>query len=373
MKKGIIIFSGFNERGIIAFLRTIIKINSKHKKIQFGIIAVSTTDPILSTSYKEYVTSIRTNKNLLLEDIINSIKITKDKLKIDKCLIAPSTEALNRFLLNWRQEFIKIGCEIPLVKKTLYEKISDKLSFYLLCKKHKILVPEKIEPGIETIPFVAKPKNYLSSTNIVYYPILIKNKKDYKNFINNFNYNDFFYQRYITGESFYLLYYFFKDKDLIKLSQKNLIQQPGGKSIIAAIPGNFHNEKISTLFENLFISLNFHGLLMVELRREKGKDYMIEANPRFWGPSQLFVDAKPNLFEAFLKDYNFINKVNDTKTNYNVKYFWNGGIIKSNKIVDFHSYDSKKFIREYKEWIKYDVYLQQDTLNLYFKEIKNGF
>ena len=33
---------------------------------------------------------------------------------------------------------------------------------------------------------------------------------------------------------------------------------------------------------------------------------MIEANPRFWGPSQLFVDAGFNLFESFLFDYNII-------------------------------------------------------------------
>ena len=47
---------------------------------------------------------------------------------------------------------------------------------------------------------------------------------------------------------------------------------------------------------------------MVEVKHLSNKNYMIEANPRFWGPSQLFVDAGINLFEAFLVDNGLLNK-----------------------------------------------------------------
>ena len=43
---------------------------------------------------------------------------------------------------------------------------------------------------------------------------------------------------------------------------------------------------------------------------------MIEANPRFWGPSQFYHDCGIEFFELFLKDYDIIDSVSiDEKTN----------------------------------------------------------
>ena len=90
----------------------------------------------------------------------------------------------------------------------------------------------------------------------------------------------------------------------------------------------FHLTSESTKYEKLFKEIKFTGFVMTEI---KGDNFMIEANPRFWGPSQLFVDAKVNLFEAFLHDYNFISNkpplvVSALK---DVIYFWYGGINKA--------------------------------------------
>jgi len=364
-----IIFSGFNNRAVISFLRTLYELKKKTKNLEFGVITLPYNDPILFTKYKKNVVSKREKIELNKEDIFKSIKQAKNKLKSDSCIIVPLTEALNRFLLENREDLKELGCEIPLVEKNLYELISDKIKFYELCKDNNLLVPEEVEPSDKSLPFVAKPKYYYSKSGGVYSPILLFTKTELKEFLRNYKIEDFFYQRFITGISYYLLYYFTKKGEVIKLSQKNLIQQSGGKSIIAAIPSTFHYDKISLRIESLFLEIGFYGLVMVEIRREKDKDHLIEANPRFWGPSQLFVDAKPNLFEYFLSDLGITKIVSSSKTNYNVRYFWNGGIVKSKKTIVFHEYRPIDFIEEYKKWLKYDILLRKDTKELYFREI----
>src|SRR5690606_1826134 len=112
---------------------------------------------------------------------------------------------------------------------------------------------------------------------------------------------------FIAGESFYLLFYFYKNGAAERFSQKNLMQQPSGGSIIAAVTSDFHRGHVALQFEELFRSIQFRGLVMVEIRGQGDRYYMIEANPRFWGPSQLFVDAGVNLFEAFMFDYGLLN------------------------------------------------------------------
>lgn len=158
MKKAVLIFSGYNQRAVVAFLRTLEK-----NRVSYGIIASSSSDTIFLTKYKEKVVAIRDRVSLDKIDLLKKIEASKQKLEFSKCLIAPSTEALNRFLLDNREEFEKHGCEIPLVSKTIYELISDKKAFSELCKKSNIFVPEEYDDASKAkIPFVAKPKNYFN-------------------------------------------------------------------------------------------------------------------------------------------------------------------------------------------------------------------
>ena len=109
---------------------------------------------------------------------------------------------------------------------------------------------------------------------------------------------------------------------------------------------------------------------MVELRKCEEKYYMIEANPRLWGPSQLFCDAGYNLFEFFLKEYQFIDYIGESSINYQEKYFWSGGV--KGSVLDENSCvwlgDGKlKVKEEYQEFRKNDIYKRQDTINIFLK------
>lgn len=367
----IIVFSGFNQRAVIAFLRTL-----EGMGISYCIIAVSESDPIFLTDYCSKTLSIRKSSQLELNDLLNSLRDVKEKLAVDNLFIAPSTEALNRFILKHKPFFEEIGCTIPLVNEKLYIRISDKYSFGEICNNYKITVPKKYSHEAEFIyPLVAKPKKYFSQiTGQSLFPVIINSSTEYSRFQNVFSSKEFYLQEYIKGKSFYLLYYIYKNGTIRKFSQQNLIQQPEGKSIVAAIPATLHLSELAKQYEYLLEKLKFRGLIMIEVKEYKDSFYMIEANPRFWGPSQLFIDSGINLYEDLLKDYNFINetsnKVNELLKS---KYFWYGGIMETlskNKKLIFHNYTLKDLVQELPEWMANDIYRRNDTRNIFKKELK---
>ena len=132
---------------------------------------------------------------------------------------------------------------------------------------------------------MAKPQKYFSQGRIIFSPYIINNEIDKEMFLHRCNPSDFFYQKYIQGESCYLLYYFHRNGGVLKFSQCNFIQQPNGKSIVAAVSSEAHDSSVSIKFEKLFKKLQFYGLVMIEIRKANNENFMIEANPRFWGPS----------------------------------------------------------------------------------------
>ena len=284
---------------------------------------------------------------------------------------------MNRFLLENRKELEDDQFIVPLVNINLYEQISDKLSFSHLCKKKKIKIPKEFDDISNiTIPFVAKPKKYKIDGDItVEKPILIMNDNDLKLFISKKNKDNFYFQEFIGGSSFYLLYYFNKDGSYSVYSQNNLIQQDNGLSIIGAKSSNFHHNKVSNDYASLLQGKGFEGLIMIEVKMFKNEIFMIEANPRLWGPSQLILDANMDLFYHFATDFNLISGDLIFNLDYkeNITYFWSGGIhedLSKNNLLAFHCYDQAIFLKEYNNWVINDVYLKNDSISLYFHELK---
>ena len=154
MEHAVVIFSGYNMRAVIAFLRVAIKY-----KVPVIIIATSKEDIIFQTKYSKFVAYTREKND------INSIKdipkIITNMFSYTKYIILPSTESLNRFILENRDYFMSYNFYIPLVEKELYEKISNKKTFYELCKNNYLEVPEEISKiDGTTFPVVLKPNYY---------------------------------------------------------------------------------------------------------------------------------------------------------------------------------------------------------------------
>lgn len=365
----IIIFSGYNQRAVIAFLRTLKKNNIDN----YAIIASSKTDTIFKTIYSNKVFYVRKQKQLDIDEMCNTIDEVCCLKKQEKAFIVPSTEALNRFLLNHRELLEQHNCIIPLVREELYKQISDKKSFCKLCRKHNILVPEEVMIGeAYAEPIVAKPKTYFSSKGEVFSPVLIQSQEEFEMFINKYATDDFMFQEFIAGESYYLLFYFSKNGDVYCFSQKNLAQQLGGKSIVVACCDNLHrNRDIVLLYQQLFKNIKYVGLVMVELRKKGNDYYMIEANPRFWGPSQLFCDSGYNFFEFFLYDNGFLNEIKKNKIDLKAKYLWSGGlngeIMQSEDCVWYAN--GKEIVEMHEqEFLLKDIYNRADTMGIYYFE-----
>lgn len=364
-----IIFSGNNDRAIIAYCRFF-----EANKICFHIVSSGQNDLINLSEYKSKIIYERNSREL----DIDLFKLIRDKIVIsenEKIVIIPSSEFLNRFLVNNLNVLEDIDFLIPLVTKEIYSEISDKYTFGDLCGNYLIDTPKEYKSINEiNFPFVAKPKFYFIDGKLVNEkPLIIEDKNQLENFISKKQIKDFYFQEFIGGNSYYLLYYFDKLQNYSVFSQQNLIQQDQGLSIIAAKSSDIHKNEITNKFANLLIDKKFRGLIMIEVKHFNNKFYMIEANPRVWGPSQLIIDSEMDLIYRFSVDYNLIDDLNLT---YNYKldttYFWSGGLFNDseNKYkVAFHNYTSDDFIKEYNKWINNDIYLREDTLKLYLNEI----
>lgn len=373
LKKCIIIFSGFNQRAIIAFIRTI----NKHN-LDYVIIAKSIEDPILLSDYRNRVLAIRKTSQLVLEDMLSAIKEIQQKFFADEYIIAPSSEALNRFVLDNRDIFKEYRCEIPLVDKHIYELISDKHSFGKLCKANDINIPKEIEFfSSMQLPVVAKPKGYFSKiTGKSLSPEIIDNNYDLETFYNQYNIDDFYFQEFINGKCLYLLYCFTNSDMFFKFSQENIVQQGNGKSMVYAASSNFHHSTESLKYEALFRKINFRGLVMVEIKQRHSENFMIEANPRFWGPSQLFVDAGVNLFEAWLFDIGILNDIPSINENSKItNYFWFGGMVdtyKNQQQLTFYAGNEADLMNSLPSCLQNDVYRRPDTIEIFKRELIDG-
>lgn len=364
MKQGLVIFSGYNQRAIIAFMRVL----EKYENVKYHIFAASDNDPIFMTSYSKHIFWVRRNKLLNYDELAEAFLNLRNNESYDNIIVAPSTEALNRFFLEKRESFAGLKVFMPIVDRSLYEEISDKESFWFLCRKKGMPVPEKMAfPDKFTKKFVAKPKTYVSTNGKIYSPVLITNDKEFYSFKSDYDVSMFDIQEYIEGKSYYLLYYFDSNGKCLKYSQKNIAQQSGGKSILIAESSDIHTRKISTCYEALLLEKQYRGFVMIELRENNGTFYMIEANPRFWGPSQLHVDAGVLFFDHFLMDCKLIDNVIE-EPNCIARYVWSTGF--HGDIIDDDDarwYENKKesVCNELEAWLKWDVYRREDTITIF--------
>ncbi len=369
--KSVLIYSGNNQRAVVAFCRY-----AKKASLNFYIIANGEDDTIYNTEHSKNIILTREKNKLSIESVIENCQLVKRISKYDKLIILPSTEFLNRFLLDNREQLLSLNIEIGLCEKNIYETISDKYSFGKLCEKHGINIPKEINAQPTTFPFIVKPKQFRKNNQTLNEkPAIILNQKQLEDYFLSKEKQDYYYQEYIGGNSYYLLYYVFKDGRYSCFSQENLIQQHNGGSIILCNSSDFHKNEYAHSLANLFIENKFFGLVMVEIKAFSNSYYMIEANPRLWGPSQLILDSNMNLFDCFALENDLISE-STSKEEYkeNQFYFWSGGLIdnqNNKKQPIIYNFEKENFLNYYHEIINNEVYNKTDTRDIFLKENKH--
>jgi hypothetical protein len=342
--------------------------------LDYFLVTTGKDDPVTLTRYAARIACTREDLSLDERVLYPLLERTAALAGGRELLLAPSTEALNRFFLPRRKDLAGMGITLPLVDEPLYARISDKAAFSSLCRSRGIRVPDSPgDPKDCPLPFVAKPSAYDAAKGLA--PVLVFSERDRKALLESPDLDQYDFQEFVPGRSLYLLLHLSKNSRVSRFSQENFLQQPNGKSIIAAKASDFHLAPESDRYVSMLEAEGFRGLVMIEVRQRGSEYYMIEANPRFWGPSQLFVDAMPvNLFEDFLADYGLPLR-ESTQRPREFRYFWYQGLtetLASGSFPVFHNTTPLELAADFPQWIQSDIYRRPDTMALFARSAFGG-
>lgn len=337
-----------------------------------SIIAMSMADLVYKSAYAGQVVLTRKTKELTVDLFAQWIDVIRQTVGRSELVIYPSSEYLNTFLLKNRSMVEQMGCVIPLIDEEAYRRVTNKESSASFFASYGIATPEVIPPASISTPIVAKPRINISQAGRSLYPHLLRDESELEEFLSNESRDDFFFQRWVEGPSFYLFFYVPRDGSTpVTVSQENLVQQPGGKSMLFAVSALIHETAIAGTCLTALRDIGFHGLCMIEFIEQDGFLYFIELNPRPWGPIQFCEDMGVPMLETLIYDWSGGAAPTSRMTSGRRYYAWLGGMVASSmggaKLVTHGT--AKVGASLLWTALKNDVYLRRDTWRCFFHEL----
>ena len=371
-EKAFLIFSGSNPRAVITFLRALRKLEQK-----IVIIARSSSDMIFLSGFRHSVFAIRECGQLDLADIQRCIIDVQDKTGVNEFVICPSSEYLNLFLLKHRDILEGINCDVPLVDESIYRKISDKASSAKFVADHGLNVPKVFKcPERFTRPIVAKPKVNIDQGGQSRYPVFLMDSESFESFQCRSDKDAYFFQEFISGDSYYLMAYFSASGKVFLASQKNLAQQAGGKSIVVAESDDFHLSQTAQKTVEILKSENFFGLVMVEFLKCEDVFYFIELNPRLWGPLELVFRSGSQIVSNYIWEMlGLTTDIASLQPPIQIKktrYLWLGGFAANRRVgeaIQWRNMTKFECMNQVMRSLFYDVYLRSDSWRIFLFEM----
>jgi predicted ATP-grasp superfamily ATP-dependent carboligase len=365
MRTGVMALSGHNLRAVVALCRW-----AARAGVPVHLAARDAGDPIHLTEYAPRVFVQRRSAALDVGEVTAWIGQLCSQHGYEQVLIAPSTEFFNRFLLRHRPAIEAAGGIIPLVGEALYQQVSDKHAFAAMCAARGIPVPAVFDGLPDHLPFVAKPRQYLSASSAQVKPYLIFTPAERERFLRREAVSGFFFQEFVEGESLYLLAHIARSGKVTARAQENLMQQAGGGSIILARAHDFHLEAEARPYLGMLVGAGFHGLVMIEVRRcrRTGRAVMIEANPRMWGPLQFMLDQHADPFTPLFADHGIEVAAPAAQEPARPYYFWSGGLSHRLPPCAFHNFSPDRFVADYPRIAAADLFARGDTQRLHQHE-----
>lgn len=212
-------------------------------------------------------------------------------------LFFPMGEKVLRWVIKNKENLKDFHITVPSHRIDDYERVSNKESFLEISRNFKLDTPEELSkfPEVYSFPYVIKARKVSwGISDVLEAPVLVRNESTHQIIKKkNLRCSEHIYQNYIDGPSFYYCALFYEGNLMLKFVQQTIIQQPGGKSVVCAVPSEIP-EEVRKKIDEIFKSLKWSGALMVELKYFSGKFYIIECNPRLWGPLQCSVDNGVN-------------------------------------------------------------------------------
>ncbi|MDF3936910.1 hypothetical protein [Pseudomonas citronellolis] len=365
----VVIFGGANERAVVAFCRSL-----QREGVEFHVVARNARDPLYLTSYRERIVARREHDQLDPEEFRAILLRLREQYPGRRLCIAPSAESINRLLLGMADWLHEQGIQGVTVSEEVYLRFSEKERCLATAAEFGLRLPE-VHPGYEAryLPLVLKPRCEYAANGERLYPLLVRTAEEFQRYAEAYSAERYLVQRYLDGQSFYYFYYR-NGAGVARLYQRNLAQQAAGKSIVAAelveCPDNETDQRLRTLLEHH----DYRGFIMFEVMRCDGHDYLIEANPRLWGPMQLALD---NGFRA-----SWLGLPDDQAPHLAAAvkfcglwsrrgYFWLGGFV-GQRLADMRFFAARgRLLRRFLCCLpRYDIWLAGDSYRLFISELK---
>jgi predicted ATP-grasp superfamily ATP-dependent carboligase len=239
------------------------------------------------------------------------------------------------FLSRYKRYF---NANIPVTEFTTFIKAYDKRITIKECKKINIPIPKTM--------FISSSKDLNKIEKKFEFPVVIKAAEEWGSvkYVNDIDeaYKFFkiigkqfpsqikagklpFVQEYIRGDGYG--FYALCDHGKIKASfmHKRLREFPatGGPSSLAE---SFYDVKLKSLGEKILSHLNWHGVAMVEFKKDEidGEYKIMEINPKFWGSLALSIRCGidfPYLLYKLALGKNLIDSYSNYKENLQFQWF----------------------------------------------------
>jgi Predicted ATP-grasp enzyme len=356
-----VIFSGANERAILAICRSFAA-----RGVPCSLIGRPGPDPMRLTRYRRWIKVVRGDDRLLVDDMVACVARLAGMHPGEVLVFMPTAESINRMVLENRARFESAGLTVPLVDMEAYCQLSDKAALLEQASRFGLVAPPRLAQATETaLPLVAKPHAEFAPDGRKLYPELILDRAALAAFNHRGDTGLYFYQRYIDGASYYYLAHFDADGHATFLYQRNLLQQANGKSILAAELCACPDEEVRDRLVALFNSLGYRGYAMVETMERDGRHYLIEVNPRFWGPWALAGEAgfPPEAFAGA--------PIPHPSPRGNTRYLWLGGYLANRarrRPIRVYPAGRGLGLRDWLRLLRRDIHLHLDSFPLFLHE-----
>ncbi|MET0384048.1 MAG: hypothetical protein ABW032_11560 [Burkholderiaceae bacterium] len=290
-----VLLSGHNDRAVVTLCRFF-----RRAGLRFAIVAAGRDDAIHRTDYADAVVFNRLDRRVTVE----WLAAIADGIG-GPAVHCPTTEFVNDFVLANRDAVTAAGWIVGLPARRVYEQLTGKLASRGVVERLTGVRPPPSQPmGAPRAPCVLKPRVNVIGGRVLY-PIICADEEKLARALADpdLRPDEWFAQEFIDGQSRYLCAYLAADGRRAWFWQDNLLQQPGGKSIVLArtgLPPAFDTER----FLDGLAALGYRGPLMMEIIEDPdGGLHYIEINPRFWGPLQLALVACPRILTLFAADH----------------------------------------------------------------------
>jgi hypothetical protein len=357
-KSAFLLFTGTNTRAWTVLARYF-ELNN----VPYYLIAFGAQDVCHQTEFSKNILFVRRDKLLTRVELENIGRALSEQ-GLKKAIVCPTSEFINAAYFREEPLWNSHGLWLAAACANDYATLTNKQSAYSFFNGGPLKI-SRVSNDIAAFDVcVAKPKENIVGGKVLY-PQFIFNEDDRAKFLAEFDEGDFFFEPYIDGKSYYLCAYLNREGESVCYGQRNQMQQPDGKSIVAAVEDDLilDNGVASWILAKL-LSAGYRGPVMVELYRTADEWHFIEMNPRFWGPLLLSLHACPDLLASFVSDWLGIDYANTPKAPSN--YIWyKGGI---DYISSLRVYDDIENVPSFFEKHKNsDVYNFSDTESLTYE------